>query len=52
MIKRDVMMYGNVRFHERGLMYNDERLGVFVVPFASARHLTFHKDNAGVYDWL
>jgi hypothetical protein len=51
-IKRDIMMFGKVSFHERGLMYTDERLGVFVVPFASTRHFTVHKDSAGVSDWL
>jgi hypothetical protein len=49
-IKRDVLTHGRVSFHEHGLMYSDERLGMFIVPFTSCRHITAHMD--GVNDWL
>jgi len=51
-IKRDILLRGKVTFHERGLHYQDARIGLFVCPYASVRKLTVHMDNAGVEDWL
>lgn len=51
-IKRDLVLIGQLEFHDKGFTFTDERLGMFIVPFASVRKLTFHMDNNREEDWL
>jgi hypothetical protein len=44
-INRDILLIGKLDYHEKGFIFHEERLGIFVVPFGSVRKLTFHIDN-------
>ena len=44
-INRDILLIGKLDYHEKGFIFLEERLGIFVVPFGSVRKLTFHIDN-------
>lgn len=48
MIKRDLLLFGKFTLFEKGFAFDDERLGIFMVPYEFVHKLTFHLDS----DWL
>ena len=49
-VHRDIVLCGKLSFYEKGFIFTDNRLGAFVVPYASIERLTFHVTDDR--DWM
>jgi len=48
----DRILTGKLTFFEKGIVFNDMRLGAFVLPYSAIERLTVHGNTNSKYDWI
>lgn len=51
-VLQDRILSGKLTFFERGVVYNDMRLGAFVLPYSAIEKITFHGNTNSRKDWM